>query len=263
MLVLKRRYRSFIVLCSLIMVFFMHSVTLYADRSEVDAVVSLSKNLSEVSKICYQANDTCGLNILVYTPSDGLLSFSNKEYSDLELEEKREFMEVALLSTQESSLGVQMKNRVYNFIANQDTPTSAAIKYLKSDASADFVTAKAWFRPFSSPISIALGVICLVIFLFLGLSMLFDIAYLCLPMFKAILERGEENKQPFGVSREAYSTMIDIHKDNSSYKNVMGVYFTRRMPVVIIASMCLGYVISGKIYDIIVFFVDSFSGIFG
>lgn len=263
MLTLKKRYAVFVSLVVMCVTLLSQGLVLHADRSEVDAYVSLSTNLTEVSKICAQANDTCGERILVYTGSDGLLSFSNKLYSDLDSDQKTEFMEVALTATQESSLGVQMKNKVYNFIANQDSPTSAAIKYLKSDASADFVEAKAWFRPFSSPISIALGVICLVIFLFLGLSILFDIAYICLPTLRMILERGEEDGKAFGVSREAISAVRDVEGETSQYKSAISVYFKRRMVIIIIASICLGYVISGQIYDLLTFFVDAFSGMFG
>ena len=229
-------------------------------RATVDAVTTLGSGLSEVSSVCAQANATCGKTILVYTSSDGLLSFSNSTYSTLTMDEKREFMEVALSAAQETSLGSQQKNKLYNFIAEQDNPTSAAIKYLKADASADFVEAKAWFRPFSGVIGTVLGVICLVVFLFLGVSCIFDCAYLCLPAFQALLERGEEKKKPFGVSREAWRAMRDVTAD-MKYRNIMSVYFSRRMPVVIVCCICLGYIISGQIYDVIVYVIDAFSSI--
>lgn len=233
----------------------------YADRSEVDAVTTMEEGLSEISRVCAQANNTCGLQILVYTSSDGLLTFSNKLYSQLDMQEKRDFMQVALEATQETSLGSQQKNKLYNFIAEQDNPTSAAIKYLKSDASADFVEAKAWFRPFSGVIGTIMGVICLVVFLLLGISCLFDCAYLCLPTFQALLEHGEEHKRPFGVSREAWKAMKDVTAD-MKYRNIMSVYFSRRMPVVIVCCLCLVYIISGQIYDALVFFIDAFSSAF-
>ena len=97
--------------------------------------------------------------------------------------------------------------------------------------------------------------------MFIAMSFLFDCAYLVLPMFQGLLERGEPNKRPFGVSREAYITMRDINKSQYEGKNILSVYFSKRMPVVIVCAICLGYIITGKIYDIMAFIVDAFSGI--
>lgn len=248
----------FSMILSFLAAFSICDIRVFADRSEVDAVTTMEEGQSEINMVCTQANNTCGLEILVYTSSDGMLTFSNKLYSQLDMQEKRDFMQVALEATQETSLGAQQKNKLYNFIASQDNPTSAAIKYLKSDASADFVEAKALFRPFSGVIGTVMGVICLVTFLLLGFSCLFDCAYLCLPSFQALLEHGEEHKKPFGVSREAWRAMKDVTSD-MKYRNIMSVYFSRRIPVVIICCICLGYVISGQIYDIITFIIDAFS----
>lgn len=235
------------------------SIIVYADRSEVDSSIAMQPS-GEINRVCEQANGVANREVLVYS-SDGVVSFSNSLYSELDTTQKREFMEVALGATRATGLGSQQKNKLYNFIAEQDSTTSAAIKYLKSDASADFVAAKSWFHPFSKYISPVLGLICLLVFMFMAMSMLFDCAYLVLPMFQGLLERGEPNKRPFGVSREAYITMHDINKDKYEGRNILSVYFSKRMPVLIICAICLGYLVTGKIYDIMSFIVDAFSGI--
>lgn len=235
------------------------SIMVYADRSEVDSSIAMQPS-GEINRVCEQANGVANREVLVYS-SDGVVSFSNSLYSELDTTQKREFMEVALGATRATGLGSQQKNKLYNFIAEQDSTTSAAIKYLKSDASADFVAAKSWFHPFSKYISPVLGLICLLVFMFMAMSMLFDCAYLVLPMFQGLLERGEPNKRPFGVSREAYITMRDINKDKYEGRNILSVYFSKRMPVLIICAICLGYLVTGKIYDIMSFIVDAFSGI--
>lgn len=235
------------------------SIIVYADRSEVDSSIAMQPS-GEINRVCEQANGVANREVLVYS-SDGVVSFSNSLYSELDTTQKREFMEVALGATRATGLGSQQKNKLYNFIAEQDSTTSAAIKYLKSDASADFVAAKSWFHPFSKYISPVLGLICLLVFMFMAMSMLFDCAYLVLPMFQGLLERGEPNKRPFGVSREAYITMRDINKDKYEGRNILSVYFSKRMPVLIICAICLGYLVTGKIYDIMSFIVDAFSGI--
>lgn len=234
-------------------------VVVHAERSEVDSSVSMQPS-GEIANVCNQANTVAGLKILVYS-SDGVVTFSNNLYSELDVNQKRQFMETALGATRATGLGSQQKNKLYNFIAEQDNTTSAAIKYLKSDASADFVAAKSWFHPFSKYIAPVLGLICLLVFMFLAMSILFDCAYLVLPMFQGLLERGEPNKRPFGVSREAYLTMKDINNPKYEGRNILSVYMSKRLPVIIVCAICLGYLVTGKIYDIMVFIVDAFSSI--
>lgn len=251
---------KFLILLSMLFSILFSSLTVFAERSDVDAVVTMQPGQSEVASVCAQANATVGVDILVYTGDDGMLTFSNRLYSELEMEQKREFMRVALAATKETSLGVQQQNKLYNFIYEQDNAVSAAVKYLQSDTSADFVAAKEWFRPFSSPLSTIMGVLCLLIFIFMGLSIVFDVAYLALPFFQGLLERGEERKRPIGVSREAWAANREVETDEK-HRGVFSIYLGKRIPAIILMSLCLGYVISGYIYDIVIYFIDAFSSI--
>lgn len=256
-------------LCTILLVIFtMFGVTftVYADSGDavsVDSSITVEANNAEIANICNQANASVGNgtdNILNYKSSNGsaLLSFSNVKYSSLDTEEKKIFMETALKATTKTGLNAKTKNKVYNFIASQDTPVSSAMKYLQSDANADFLEAKKWFDPFSGVIGTILGVLCVAVFMFTGMSIVFDICYLVLPGVQAVLERGEDDKKPFGVSREAYTALRDSEKD-TEYHNVVGIYMKRRLGLLIIMSLCIGYLISGKIYDIVAFFIDAFS----
>lgn len=255
MLKAKSKKQSFLLLC--VLLFLMSSVAFA--RSDVDSVVNVGEGQNVLTGICSRANQVAdGREILVYTSGDGLLSFSNKEYVELDMDTKREFMETALKLTKESGMGTQLKNKVYNFIEQQDETTSAAVKYLKSDASADFVAARSWFRPFGSAIGIVMGVMCLLIFVFLAASVAFDLCYMLIPGVQAILEGGEENKKPFGVSREAYKTVREV-ESSAEYKSVLSIYLKRRVGIVLLCALCLAYIISGQIYDILVFLIDAFS----
>lgn len=263
----KYKNRIFILL-SIISILFTTGITAYADSGSgvsVDATITVESNSAEISNICSQANNSVGKTsdkILSYTTSgdSGLLKFSNKIYSSLDAEDKRTFMETALRATTKTGLSPKTKNKVYSFIANQDTPVTNAMKYLQSDASTDFVEAKKWFDPFSGVIGTILGVLCVAVFMFSGLSIVFDVFYLVLPGLQAILERGEDNKKPFGVSREAYSSLKDAEKD-TEYHNVIGIYMKRRIGLLIVMAVCIGYLISGKIFDFITFIIDAFSSI--
>lgn len=237
-------------------------VPVFAGKGEdVDATVGIPK-ASALNVVCARANAVVGSGnsskILNYDSKHGVLYFSNQKYSNLDTDTRKEFMKTALKLTAESSLGTQAKSKAYNFIADQDAPVTQAIRYLQSDASADLVEAQNWLRPFSGVMGTVMGVVALMTFIFLTASVIFDLAYLSLPMVQGILEHGEENKRPFGVSREAYRSLRDVEK-NPKFKGILSIYFQRRLPVFIGIAICLGYVVSGNIYDFIIFFVDNFS----
>lgn len=264
MLAIRKRSRSILItmLFSLLMVSF-NTLIVFADRSDIDSVTYVGESQTAILSICSSANSVAGTEILVYTGSDGLLSFSNKKYTGLTVDVRRDFMETALLSTKESGLGTQVKNKVYNFIANQDSTTSAAVKFLMSDASADFATAASWFKPFGSVFGVLLGLLSLFIFMFIGLSITIDIAYMVLPGVRVMIEGGMSGK-PKWISREAFSAVKESEEgmQNNNYKGYMGIYFKRRVPSILAMSIALGYLISGEIYSIIVYIVDAFSWIF-
>lgn len=237
------------------------SINVYA-RSDVDAIVYLVENSATITKICKDSNNSVGgVTILTYTGRDGLLSFSNTEYNTLSISDKEKFMETSLYLVKESKLGSQIKNKMYNFIAEQDSTTSAAVKFLRSDASTDFVSAAAWFKPFGSVAGVILGVVALFIFMFIGLSILFDICYLALPFVKLFFK---EKGKPKVISKEAYTAEIDAEESarGGVYQSSISLYLRRRIPALIVICIAVGYLISGQIYDIVAFFVDSFGYMF-
>lgn len=256
----KRFFNS--ILLVLVLTFALGSSCVYA-RDEVDSVIFITENSVELTNICQTANNVAGSEILVYTANDGLLSFSNKKYSDLQMDVRKAFMETALLKTKESGMGSQVKNKTYNFIAEQDTTTSAAVKFLRSNASTDFARAAALFRPFGSAAGVVLGLLALGIFMFMGLSILIDIAYLSLPVFKVAMD-ADKNKRPRFVSREAYSSSIEAEESikSGTYDSALGKYLRRRTSALIVMSIAVSYLISGKLYDFIAWLIDSFGWIF-
>ena len=231
---------------------------------EVEASLSVPSD-PNIDSICVTANDEVGVAILhveaISSASSGtgvILKFDNKEYSKLSAEDKRTFMEHALSATTKSGLGAKVKNKVYNFIASQDTAVTNALKYLQSDANADFVSAKKFFDPWSGVVGTIMGILCVAVFMFSGFSILFDMGYLILPGVRYLLERGEDNVKPFGVSREAYSAFKDSEK-SEEYKNVLSIYMKRRIGLIFTMCICIGYLISGQIFDIVMTIMDAFT----
>ena len=226
---------------------------------DIKASITTAANSAEISNICLQANNKVSVNILSYTSTQesGLLQFDNVAYSKLDSEDKKEFMGAALSATTKTGLNAKTKNSVYNFIASQDSVVTNSMKYLQVNANADFVEAKKYFDPWSSVVGTVIGVLCVLIFMCAAISVLFDMGYLVLPCVQAILERGDDNTKPFGVSREAYSSLRDAERD-TEYKNVLAIYLKRRIGLIFAMALCISYIISGKIYDVIIFLIDSY-----
>ena len=250
-------------LCLVILLVCVGNTTVQAaGLTEVDSRLQISTGQTWVSSAVNAANKAVGRatskKIMSYNATTGLVVFSNRNYSTLDSDKKKLFMETMLGSIQKASATAKNKNALYNFVEEQDTSITKAIKYIQTDASADFESAGSVFRPFGSTIGIVLGVIAICIFVFMGMSVVFDIAYLVLPPFKALVERGETHKRPVGVSKEAWATSKEVESGDTK-KNVMSVYVSKRVPVMIIMAICLGYVISGKIYDVMTYIVNAFT----
>lgn len=252
---MKKKYKVTAFLLSLIISL---SFCINVSATGVKSYTNVASGVTNtVMAICSNANATVGEDILVCT-GRGTLSFDQSKYIVLSQEDKEAFMEQALRTTKSSSLGTKTKNQVYNFIAQQDTSVSAAIKYIAEDTATDFANARKWIRPFSNTIGTVMGIVSLLIFLFLSLTMTFDIAYLVLPGIQLILERGEDNKRPFGVSNEAWKANRQVEQVNEA-ENVLSIYLKKRIPSIILVCITLGYLVSGKIYDIFVFFAEAFN----
>lgn len=277
---MKRCIRDVLVVICIGVLMVCNCLVAYADFSssvDIDATLDVPKNNAQIANICSEANNSLSnsVDILSYSTSgdSALLKFDNSLYSSLDSDEKKIFMEAALGTTAKSGLNAKTKNSVYNFIAGQDTPVTNAMKYLKSDANADFLEAKKFFDPWASVLGAVIGVMCVAIFMFAGFSILFDIMYLVLPGMQFVCEslsevcssklsevgiKTVENPKPFGVSREAYTALKDS-ENSPTYKNVMSIYLRRRLGLLLVMAICMGYLISGKIFDVLTYFIDAFS----
>ena len=234
--------------------------TVTTTRKKTDVIVNMPKDDASISRLVERINTTVGGNyILVYTPDDGLFSFSGSRYSVLSTKKKIKFMETALEMIAESQLDARTKNKMYHFIEQQDDKITASINFLDQNVNSDFVTAKNVILPFTGPISTALGVLSLVIFIMLTLSSAIDIAWLVIPIIRVVFKE-DKNGKPFLITKEAYSSEVDANRSDW-YKSALTLYLQRRGKVFIVMGVCLIYLVSGQLYDLIVWIIDSFSWI--
>lgn len=228
-------------------------------RSSTDAIKFISddeatKSLMESS--IRTINSAVGdKNLLVYS-KDGMLSFSSSIYRSLSKDDQRKTMSFALKTIKESQLPSKVKTKVTNFIADQDRTVADSIQALNSDTSSELSSGYAWFIPFASPFSTVLGVLAIMIFVFLTVSLVVDVAYLTVGIFRQFLENGEG--RPKFVSGEAWETAreVDMSLQSGTYKDYLVVYFRKRMSILILTSLVLAYLISGQIYGIFTTLLD-------
>ena len=234
-------------------------------RSSTDAIKFISddeatKSLMESST--KTINSAIGnKNLLVYS-KDGMLSFSSSIYRSLSKDDQRKTMSFALKTIKESQLPSKVKTKVTNFIADQDRTVADSIQALNSDTSSELSAGYSWFIPFASPFSTVLGVFAIIIFVFLTVSIVVDVAYLTVGIFRQFLENGEG--RPKFVSGEAWETSreVDMSLQSGTYKDYLVVYFRKRMSILIITSFVLAYLISGQIYSVFTALLDVFRELF-
>lgn len=234
-------------------------------RSETDAIRFISDDPATsalMESTMNVVNTSIGGKFLLVYSSDGMLSFSNKVYQSLSDEDKKKVLELTLKTVKESQLPSKVKVKVTNFVTDQDKERATSIQALNSDTSSELSRGYAWFRPFSGPLSTFLGFLAIVIFVFLSSSIVFDIAFLTIGVFRSFLET-EEGK-PKLITGEAWDTAkeVDGSLQSGTYRDYISVYFRKRVGIFVLTSIILIYLISGQIYDIFTFSLQIFEEIF-
>lgn len=201
-------------------------------------------------------------NIVKCNDNTGVVTFDNNLYMSMDLDNRKAYMKALLSGIKSSgSLGTKAKNQAYNFFYNQDEEVTQALKYLTEDTSADLARARKWFMPFTGGIGTIMGVFAILVFLFLGVSVLWDVAYLALPGLQLFLERGDDRRKPFGVSAEAWRVNREVANDYKNSKNEVTTYLKARVPIIMACAVCVAYLISGKVYEIMGYFANAFTNL--
>lgn len=166
-----------------------------------------------------------------------------------------------LQSTSQISQGTRVK--LYNYFVDSDTTTSNLVRQLSTDVSADFAGGYSLFKPFAGPIGVLFGLIAILIFMGLTLSMLIDISFIVIPAFQ-LMDDGKEPPHVLflKVSNEAWNAVHDAEKENNGVrKQAMGLYLQTRVKQLVVIGICILYLVSGKIYTLLSMFIDSFMGL--
>lgn len=194
-------------------------------------------------------------DLLTYDSGTHLLTFNNTGYSGLDLSEKRETMKYALDSIASSTMTNQHRLKVYNFVCDQDTGVSQAIRWLSSDASADVASAADWLSPYASVISTTWGVLCIIILTMLALTMTLDLAYMTIPPLRSLLTSSKKGR-PWFVSVEAFNAIK--HADDTG-GNYLAYYLKKRFISCIVIGTIIVMMVTGKIFEPFLYFGSYFA----
>lgn len=249
----RNKYKRILASLIGIVIGLMMCVSVYAKTSgdAVDSRKFIAKGNAVIESIVLDANGYIKQDILTYNSGSGIVLFSNKKYASLLSKQKVNFMTRVLSYIQESQMDSKTKLKFYNFIAEQDNSVTKSIKFLKTNASSDLASAIKWFRPFTGTVSTIMGVLCLLIFTMMTLSIIIDTAYLAFPFLQSSIRKDK----PTFVSREAWSTLLECEQ-STEYRNVVVTYMKRRFIAFLVLGICLLYLASGQIYDIIMWVLD-------
>jgi hypothetical protein len=174
-------------------------------------------------------------------------------------------MTIALDTINNSQISKMNKTKLYNKVAELDESVSSLVRQLSDDVKADFASGYNMFKPFSGVLGTILGVLCLAIFIMLGLTIIIDIAFITLPFLQiALTDRIEQKKKVSIVSNEAVKAVEAAHNSSGTeYINPMGYYLKHKVKQLIALGICLLYLVSGKIYYLMAQIIDLFQGWLG
>lgn len=196
---------------------------------------------------------------------DLVLEVLMSKYKTLSSADKQKVMEIALTAIDNSQISKMNKTKLYNKIAELDESVSSLVRQLSDDVKADFASGYNMFKPFSGVIGTVLGVLCLAIFIMLGISIIIDIAYITLPFIQiALTDRIEKKSKVSIVSSEAIKAVEAAHNSaGTEYINPMGYYLKHKVKQFIALGICLLYLVSGQIYYLMAEIIDLFQGWIG
>lgn len=156
----------------------------------------------------------------------------------------------------------------YAILQQQEGVGSKMLNMVLENTKPDFVTANKIYEPFSGLVGTALGLGAVLIMALLAIVMVCDIAYITLPPIRIFA--GEENERS-GIKSKLFShdatyavqQAENADAGNGSPKQALGIYFKRRVFMLILLGICLLYLIQGEIFNMVGMILDLVSGFFG
>ena len=266
---MKQRYKNFALQVGVVVLLlpFLFCMSVYGAEVNPTIVLEVSNSsaVENAVELCNKYSEEIGhfryINVKSIEGNKTQVNVNTDQYSKLTTEDKKLLMSYALNSIYASNIAKRERSRLYNFIAEQDTATSALVRELSSNTNADISTALSLYDRISPIVSGILGVLTVAIFVMLTIGMLLDLVYMTIPAIRVFLNT-KSNEKPVVISNEAYMAINEAEKDVGVYKNCLGIYFKMRVKMLIVLGVCLSYLIRGQIFYVVGWFVDAVSNAF-
>lgn len=156
-------------------------------------------------------------------------------------------------------------------IQNCDGVGTQLMNTLLQNTKPDYATANRIYEPFSGVVGTVLALGAILIMAFLGITMVLDLAYIGIPAFRLAMGGGDGGKgdKPKIISHEAVSA-INLAENgdggngqNGSGKVAVGIYFKKRVIMLVVLGVCLLYLIQGQIFTLVSWILNLLSGFLG
>lgn len=160
-------------------------------------------------------------------------------------------------------------------LQNCDGVGSRLISTLMANTKPDFASANRIYQPFSGTVGTVLGLVAVLLMAALAIVMVLDLSYIAVPFVRNLLDGGSSDtgsgnggiKSKF-VSWEAYNAVQQVEagggnggNDGGDNKTAVGIYFKKRIIMLLILGLCLLYLVQGEIFTMVGWFMDLVSGL--
>lgn len=276
-----RKFRFSLVVVMLAMVFvsvFSFSMPAYA-TSEEQAMVNLTKyvygNVSSNSYTLDEGGSLKGSDLFEGSPTKGY-DLIESQFIRLSSKAQEQLVsDIALYSNKAveddtKAKGVE-ESTVSLWWKQLQTKQGVGSKFMTEilkNTKPDFVTANQIYQPFSGLVGTILGLIAVLIMSALAIVMVSDIAYIALPPVRMLVSEKRDGKNGKGSLLFSYDAThaVEIAENSSGdgeSKQALGIYFKRRVVMLILLGVCLLYLVSGNIYTLVGYILDLVSGFLG
>ena len=238
----------------------------------------------DVSEKTYKLDGggTVGYKELIDKDSDNTGYINEAQFNRLRGSEKSKFLgdmnNVATATIDNSDIVTEDTRTTWlNNVQNCDGIGSQLMTALLQNTKPDYASANKIYKPFSGVVSTCLGLGAILIMAALGIVMVLDLSYIGIPLFRGFCDgEGSGNGQGGGgaksklVSYEAHSAVQEAEggqggggQGGGSKKTAVGIYFKKRVIMLIVLGVCLLYLIQGQIFTLVSWILDLMSGFLG
>lgn len=160
-------------------------------------------------------------------------------------------------------------------LQQQDGVGTRLISTLMANTKPDFASANRIYQPFSGTVGTVLGLVAVLLMAALAIVMVLDLAYIAIPFVRNLLDGGSSDNGNGGggikskfVSWEAYNAVQQVEagggnggNSGGDNKTAVGIYFKKRIIMLLILGLCLLYLVQGEIFTMVGWFMDLVSGL--